>query len=170
MGSQEMAAGPQGTGPGMAPQGSQGAQPGGQGTMGGTIEPPAGVNEREACDKLTRDATLHIETIEGGVAIVARPRRGVDLSTLRSLARDIERGVERGTPAPAMTQCDLFPLARSGIMAVTEAPDAIRILVTTSDASRVSQVRRQATEFVRSKGGAHKGTAPKGGKQGGGTP
>lgn len=161
--------GPQGTGAGTGQQDSQGMQPGSRGTMGGASDAPMGVNEREACDALMRNATLHIEHIEGGVAIVARPRRGVDQSTLRQDMHKIERGIEQGAPAPAATPCDLFALARTGVVAIAETPDSIRLLVTTSDASRVQQIRRQANEFVRTKGGATKGTTPERGTPHGGT-
>jgi hypothetical protein len=162
-GQQGAGAGPQGTGPGVsaAPQpSSQEPQPGSRGPLGGTNEPPAGVNEREACEALTKNATLHIESIEGGVAIVARPRRGQDLATLRQDMHKVERGIEQGAPAPAATQCDLFALARNGVVAIAETPDSIRLLVTTSDAPRVQQLRRQAGEFVRSKGSPTKSPAP----------
>jgi len=163
LGQQGANAGPQGTGPGMSQQDSQGTQPGSRGTMGGTNEPPAGVNERETCTVLTNDATLHIESIEGGVAIVARPRRGVDLSKLRQDMHKVEHGIEQGAPAPVALQCDLFALARNGVVAIAETPDSIRLLVTTSEAARVPQIRRQAGEFVRSRSsGASPGTAPKG--------
>lgn len=163
MGQQGAGAGPQGTGPGMSQPGGQGMQPGSRGTMGGTNDQPAGINEREACEVLTSDATLHMENIEGGVAIVARPRRGVDLSKLRQDMHKVEHGIEQGAPVTAAAQCDLFALGRNGVVAVAETPDSIRLLVTTSDAARMAQIRRQAHEFVRSKGGATTPSAtPKG--------
>ncbi len=154
-GQQGAGAGQQGAGAGQqgqAPGTIQGAQPGSPGGAGSTNEAPAAINEREACDQLTREATLHIEPIEGGVTIVARPRRNVDLSALRSRMASIQHGIERGAPSSASTQCDLFSLGRTGVVAITETPDSIRLLVTTSDASRVPQLRRQAGEFVRSEG------------------
>lgn len=170
-GAGQQGAGQQGAGQGTSQQGAQGAQPGSPGTMGGTNEAPSAINEREACDQLTSAATLHTEQIEGGVSIVARPRRGGDLSSLRSNVQSIQRGIERGAPAAASAQCDLFSLARGGVVAVTETPDSIRLLVTTSDAARVPQLRRQANEFLRStKGGSsQQNGSPKGGTQKGGS-
>ncbi len=167
-GQQGFGAGQQGAGQGTSPQGAQGAQPGSPGATSSTNEAPSAINEREACDQLTREAMLHIEPIEGGVTIVARPRRSVDLSTLRSRMQSIQHGIERGAPSSASTQCDLFSLGRTGVVAITETPDSIRLLVTTSDASRVPQLRRQAGEFLRSKG-SPSGT-PKSGTPKSGTP
>jgi hypothetical protein len=169
LGQQGLGAGQQGAGQGTSPQGIQGAQPGSPGATSTTSEAPAAINERDACDQLTREAMLHIEPIEGGVTIVARPRRNVDLSALRSRMQSIQHGIERGAPSSASTQCDLFSLARNGVVAITETPDSIRLLVTTSDAARVPQLRRQAGEFLRSKGspsgspksGTPKSTTPK---------
>ncbi|MFS8066361.1 MAG: hypothetical protein ACMG6S_08305 [Byssovorax sp.] len=157
------------------------------GAMGGMNDAPSAIDEREACDRLTSEATLRAEPTEGGVVIVARPRRGVDLSTLRSSMQSIHRGIERGAPSSATATCDLFSLARTGVVAIAETPDSIRLLVTTSDAARVPQIRRQANEFIRTskaggstqqngapKGGTHKGSTPRGGgtqdRNGGGTP
>lgn len=144
------------------------------GTMGGTNGAPSAIDEREACDRLTSEATLRAEPTEGGVTIVARPRRGVDLSTLRSSMQSVQRGIERGAPSSATATCDLFSLARTGVVAIAETPDSIRLLVTTSDAARVPQIRRQANEFLRTSkaGGSQQNGAPKGGtqNQGGGTP
>lgn len=165
MGQQGFGAGQQGTGQGTGQQGIQGAQPGSPGATGSTSEAPTAINEREACDQLTREATLHIETIEGGVTIVAKPRRNVELPALRSRMQSIQRGIERGAPSSASTQCDLFSLARNGVVAITETPDSIRLLVTTSDAARVPQIRRQASEFLRAAKGsqtpAPKSSAPR---------
>jgi hypothetical protein len=170
-GQQGFGAAQQGAGQGASQQGAQGAQAGSPGTLGGTNGAPSALNEREACDRLTSEATLHIEQIEGGVSIVARPRRGGDLSSLRSNVQSIQRGIERGAPSSAAAQCDLFSLARTGVVAVTETPDSIRLLVTTSDASRVPQLRRQANEFLRSKGGSssQQNGSPKSGSQKGGS-
>ena len=154
--------------------GAQGGHAGSPGTLGGTNEAPSAIDEREACDRLTSEATLRAEAVEGGVSIVARPRRGTDLSTLRTRVQSVQRGIERGSPSSATAQCELFALGRTGIVAVTETPDSIRLLVTTSDASRVPQLRRQANEFIRSRaagGSQQKGGTPKGGtpQHGGGT-
>jgi hypothetical protein len=161
----------QGTGAG-SQMGAHGGHTHSPGTMGGTNDAPSAIDEREACDRLTSEATLRAEVTEGGVAIVARPRRGVDLSTLRSSMQSVHRGIERGTPSSATATCDLFTLARTGVVAIAETPDSIRLLVTTSDAARVPQIRRQANEFIRaSKGGGatQQNGTPKGGTQKGGT-
>ena len=170
-GQQGAQAGQAGAGAGATPQGAQGSQPGGAGTMGDTTSPLASINEREACELLMTEAMLHTEAIEGGVAIVAKPRRNVDASTVRDRMQSIHRGIERGGPASSTAQCELFALGRNGVASLIETPDSIRLLVTTSDASRVPQLRRQAMEFMRSKGGpASRGGTPQGGKRGGGTP
>lgn len=171
-------AGQQGTGAGAGQMGAQRGHAGSPGTLGGTNEAPSAIDEREACDRLTSEATLRVEQVEGGVSIVARPRRGTDLSTLRSSMQSVQRGIERGAPSSAAATCDLFSLGRTGVVAITETPDSIRLLVTTSDAARVQQLRRQANEFVRSRAagssqqnGGWRGGTPKGsGTQGGGTP
>jgi hypothetical protein len=168
----------QGTGAGAGQMGTQGGHAGSPGTTGGTNEAPSAIDEREACDRLTSEATLRVEQVEGGVSIVARPRRGVDLSTLRGSMQSVHRGIERGAPSSATAQCDLFALGRAGVVAITETPDSIRLLVTTSDAARVPQLRRQANEFVRSRGAGsqtqQKGGTPRGGgaqdRNGSGTP
>jgi hypothetical protein len=157
---------------GATPQGAvpQG-QPGGPGTSGNVIEPLASINEREACELLVSQAMLHAEPIEGGVVIVAKPRRTSDVSTVRTQMQAIHRGIERGGPASAEVQCDLFALGRNGVASLIETPDSIRLLVTTSDAARVPHLRRQANEFIRSKGmPAQRGGPPKGGTHSGGTP
>lgn len=157
----------QGTGAGAGQVGAHEGHAGSPGTMGGTNEAPSAVDEREACDRLTSEATLRVEQVEGGVSIVARPRRGADLSTLRGSMQSVQRGIERGAPSSAAAQCDLFALGRAGVVAITETPDSIRLLVTTSDAARVPQLRRQANEFVRSRAagspGQQKGGTPRGG-------
>lgn len=163
-------AGQQGVGAGANPQGVQGSQPGGAGTMGGTAHPLASINEREACDLLMADAMLHTEAIEGGVAIVAKPRRNVDVSTVRDRMQSIHHGIERGGAAPAEAACALFAVGRNGVASLIETPESVRLLVTTSDATRVPQIRREAQEFMRSKGGpASRGGTPQGGTRGGGT-
>ncbi len=170
-GQQGAQAGQESAGARAMPQGAQGAQPGGAGTMGGTATQLASINEREACDLLMTDAMLHTEAIEGGVAIVARPRRNVDVSAVRDRMQSIHRGIESGGPASATASCELFALGRDGVASLIETPDSIRLLVTTNDASRVPQLRRRAVEFMRSKGGpASRGATPQGGKGGGGTP
>ncbi len=161
----------QGTRPGVRPQDAQGSQPGSPGTSGSTAQPLASINEREACTLLMSEAIVHTEPIEGGVVIVAKPRRTVDVSTVRNRMQSIHQGIERGGPASAEATCELFALGRLGMVTLLETPDSLRLLVTTSDASRVPQLRRQANEFMRSKGTpARRGETPQGGTRGGGTP
>ncbi len=169
-GSDQQGAQQRGSGAGAGQLGSQGSQSGSPGTTGDTSGSSASLNEREACDLLTSEAMLRMEPIEGGVAIVAKPRRSTDLSTVRSRVQMIHQGIERGSSGSPTTQCDLFALGRAGTASVIETPDSIRLLVTTTDAARVPQLRRQANEFMRSKGapGAHGGSQG-GGSQGGGT-
>lgn len=163
--------GSQGAGVGASPQAAPGSQPGGPGTSGSVIEPLASINEREACDLLVSQAMLHAEPIEGGVVIVAKPRRTSDVSTVRNQMQAIHRGIERGGPASAEVTCDLFALGRNGVASLIETPDSIRLLVTTSDPARVPQLRRQANEFMRSKGTpVQRGGTPQGGTHSGGSP
>ena len=170
-GQQGAQAGQDSTGAGATPQGAQGSKPSAPGTMGGTTSPLASIDERDACDLLMSEAMLHTEAIEGGVAIVAKPRRNVDVSTVRDQMHSIHQGIERGGPASATAQCELFALGRNGVVSVIETPDTVRLLVTTTDASLVPQLRRRATEFMQSKGGpASRGGTPQGGTRGGGTP
>jgi hypothetical protein len=169
-GSDQQGAQQQGAGAGAGQLGSQGSQGGSPGTTGSAGESGSSLNEREACDLLTSEAMLRMEPIEGGVAIVAKPRRSIDMSTVRSRVQMIHRGIERSSGGSPTTQCDLFALGRNGTASVIETPDSIRLLVTTTDAARVPQLRRQANEFMRSKGapGSHGGSQG-GGSQGGGS-
>jgi hypothetical protein len=139
----------QGASAGQQPGESQGAQPG---TLGGTGQTNTSVNEREACDTLAHEAILHVENIQSGAAIVAKVRRGVDLSTLREHVGRIEHGISSGGQPSSGEQCDLFTLGRSGMTMVAEGPDSVRILIMTADPSKVGSLRRQANDFVRAHG------------------
>ncbi len=166
-GSEQQGAQQQGAGTGAGQQGAQGSQLGGQGTTGSGSESLGTINEREACDLLVSEAMLHTEQVDGGIAIVAKPRRGTDVSTVRSRMQSIHRGIERGGAGSSSAQCELFALGRNGVATLIETPDSIRLLVTTSDAARVPQLRRQAAEFMRSKGSP--GQRGSSGSQGGGS-
>ena len=65
--------------------------------------PAAGESERQLCDALAGDAKLHVEDVQHGVAIVAVPRKGHDLSAIRDDAHRMESAMRRAAPrrAPA---------------------------------------------------------------------
>ena len=58
-------------------------------TKRGVNEPaaPAGPSERSLCDAMANGATLRVEDVQNGVAIVAIPKGGHDLAQVRDDAR-----------------------------------------------------------------------------------
>jgi hypothetical protein len=149
-------------GPGSSPQGA---------TAPGTEVTPM-PTERELCDTLTRDARLLVEDVQGGVTLVLKPRPGRDLSMLREQARQIERRTEHNAGSSIGPSCVIFAIGRGGATtAIAESPDAVRILITTSDPSQVQSIRRQIREFVNksgNQGSRGQGNSPQPGSGSGG--
>ena len=133
-------------------------QPYGQPEQGaqGAGQPAMTMSEREACDALKRDSRINVEDVQGGVAIVMRPKRGAELSGVRENARMIERHMSQGGPrSPSAQQCALFDLAAPGVMtSLTEGADSVRLILTTSDAAKTRTLRKQARDFAKAKSGA----------------
>ncbi len=145
-------------------QGATGEQPG-TGAQGGQQAPMAGQSEREMCDTLASGAKLHVEDVQNGVAIVAAPRAGSNLATVRDDAQRIDRMIHQGpgagAPGAGGEACGLFSLARlpSVTTTVTEGANSVRIVMTTSNPSEVRDLRRVARDQVgtmsKSAPGAH---------------
>src|SRR5262249_46141878 len=160
--------------PGMAPaeQAPQPAQP----PQAAPAQPPTGaempagqaptgaapMTERDMCDLLTHDATVRVEDIQGGVAVVLVPKPGIDLPRVRAAARRAERALTPGGNLPATPgaarpgrpaeadRCALFDIGRGGARAVvSEGPNAIRILFTSADQPLIKAMRKQARDFAK---------------------
>jgi hypothetical protein len=137
--------------------GEMGAPP--DGAPRGTEQPPAspaGENERQLCDALASGAKLHVEDVQNGAAIVAVPKAGHDIASVRGDAHRIEstakqHGAAESAPA-AGDACGLFAIARMpGVSTtLTEGPRSVRIVMTTSNPAEVRDVRRIAREQVSS--------------------
>jgi hypothetical protein len=121
--------------------------------------------ERSLCDELERLATLEMEEIPGGVALVASPRAGRNLAALRrsvgrirgAIARDGDLSELAGAPvasAPASGErCALFDLGRLGVRVdAAEDPGASRLLFTAADPDVIRALREQAHAFVGARG------------------
>src|SRR5262249_51027853 len=51
--------------------------------------------ERQQCSDLARDASMRIEDVSNGVAIIIMPEANVDLTSVRNEVRNIERSMTR---------------------------------------------------------------------------
>jgi hypothetical protein len=142
-------------------QGQTGQGQTGQGQMGQDQGAHAGMaammSEQEMCSSLVQHANLRVEDIEGGVAIIATPKSGVDLSTLRGDALHIAytmsppAGEQRSArPTSAAERCPLFDLGQTaGRSGVIEQGNEIRILLLAQDTTGVPTLRSQTRGFVR---------------------
>jgi hypothetical protein len=147
------------------------AQPGMQGqpgTTGGTelgTAPTEMASEKDLCDELKREARIHEEDIQGGAALVVRPRSTTDMSTLRmTVHKIIDKGSSvAGAPPATVETCKLFDVARAGgtTSTVSETADSIRILVTTPDTTQVKTVRTQMKNFAGTTSTSSKPAKPK---------
>jgi hypothetical protein len=121
-----------------------------------SASPAATENERQLCNALASGAKLHVEDVQNGAAIVAIPRAGHDVSTIRDDAHRIESTLKQrgaGESAPtAGDACGLFAIGRlSGVTTtVNEGRGSVRIVMTTSNPAEVRDVRRIAREQVTS--------------------
>ncbi|TKC99354.1 hypothetical protein [Polyangium fumosum] len=131
-------------------QGQAGQGQGGQAGMGM-------MSEQEMCSSLVQHSNLRVEDIEGGVAIIASPKAGVDLSTLRGDAIHIAYTMSppsgeqhAARPTSAAERCALFDLGQmAGRSGLIEQGNEIRILLLAQDASGVPNLRNQTRAFVR---------------------
>jgi len=168
-----------GAAPGQAGQYGQG-QTGQQGQMGQDTGMGM-LNEQEMCSSLMGHSNLRVEDIEGGVAIIATPKAGVDLSTLRGDALHIAytmsppAGEQRSArPTSAAERCPLFDLGQmAGRSGVIEQGNEIRILLLAQDTTGVPTLRSQTRSFVRqwgpegAQGGQNGQQKPQNGQQNG---
>jgi hypothetical protein len=177
MGGQQGAmGGQQGAQPGTmgAPQGVPGAGATGEQQGAQPQAPMAGQSEREMCDTLASGAKLHVEDVQNGVAIVATPRAGSNLATVRDDAQRIERQIHQGpgagAPGAGGEACGLFSLARLPSVStnVTEAANSVRIVMTTSNPSEVRDLRRVARDQINTINKSTPGAQQRGGGQRGG--
>lgn len=146
--------------PGAQPSqpGQQGALPGQQGAQGQAQTPPAneptataGGNEREMCESIATAAKLHVEDVQNGVAIVMLPRQGTTLSNLRDDAKKLEQTIqEHSQPQAGGEPCGIFALGRlpSVKTSMTEGKSTVRLVMTTTNASEIRDLRRMAREQV----------------------
>lgn len=149
--------GQQGLGSGLGQQGQQGQQPseGQQGTA-------PGINERALCESLASEGRMRVEDAQNGVAIVITPKAGNALSTVRDDARRLESAIRQsagsgegvvGAPqrSPRSGEaCGLAELGRlpSVTTQLVEAGNSVRIVMTTSNANEVRDLRRIARDEV----------------------
>ena len=108
-------------------------------------------SEHQLCDALANDAKLHVEDVQHGVAIVAVPRTGHDISAIRDDSHRIESGIhQHGAEGPGPEACGLFAIGRlpSVNVSVTEGTNSMRIVMTTSNPAEVKDLRRIAREQV----------------------
>lgn len=145
-------------GQGQAGQWGQGQGQAGQWGQGQAGQGQAGMmSEQQMCSSLVQHSNLRVEDIEGGVAIIATPKSGVDLSTLRGDALHIAytmsppAGEQRAArPTSASERCALFDLGQTaGRSGVVEQGNEIRILLLAQDTSGVPALRSQTRNFVR---------------------
>jgi len=124
-----------------------------------TMEAPpvvaSGPNERQQCAALESTARLHVEDVRNGVAIVAIPKAGHALSTVRDDAHRIESTLRQRSAAEsapvAGDACGLFSIARMpGVSTrLVDGARMVRIVMTTSNAAEVRDLRRIAREQVK---------------------
>jgi len=144
--------------PGLGSGLGQQAQPGEQPAPGETGAPAA--NERALCEALAKSARLRVEDVQGGVAIVATPRAGTDLSTVREEAQRLENSIRTGAAegqaggaqrgVRSAETCGIAELGRLPSVSVqlTEGGNAVRILMTTSNTAEVRDLRRIARDEI----------------------
>jgi hypothetical protein len=161
--------GPSGLGSGLAQQQQQG-QMGEQPTPGGETGAPTGMNERALCDALATSARLRIDDVQNGVVIVATPKAGNDLATVREQARRLENSIRTGGGEAgaqhgmrAGESCGIAELGRlpSVSTQLTETGNSVRIMMTTNNAAEVRDLRRIARDelnaLTKSQGGVQRG-------------
>jgi hypothetical protein len=118
-----------------------GEQPGQQGE--------SAMSEKSACDALANSAKLRVEDVQGGVSIVATPKTGQDLSTVKDDARHLETAIHGAHGAQGET-CGIAELGRlpSVTAQVVEGVNSVRINMTTNNAGEVKDLRRIARDEV----------------------
>ena len=117
-------------------------------------QPRAGT-EKALCEGLAGVAKLHVEDVQNGVAIVAVPKPGTSLAAVRDDARRLESSIhgaagEAHGAQPAAESCGLAQIGRlpSVSTVITEGPNAVRITMTTSNASEVKELRKMGRDEI----------------------
>jgi hypothetical protein len=168
--------GQQGTqeyGQGQVGQGQQN-QPGQQGfgagvgsaEQGGEPGQVQATSEKAACDALVNSAKLHVEDVQNGIAIVASPKGGTSLSTVREDARRLEAAIRTGGEGGQRGRAESCGIAELGRLPsvsvqVTEAANSVRIQMTTSNNAEVKDLRRIARDEVATMSKGAGGQQPK---------
>ena len=138
-----------------APQGAFGSGLGSP--TPGDAQPQAGTtNERALCEALASGSKLHVEDVQNGAAIVAVPRQGSNLATVRDEARRLESAIKtsgqeaHGSTQAAGESCGVTQLGRlpSVTTSITEGANSVRIVMTTSSPSEVKDLRKIARDEI----------------------
>lgn len=148
---------PGSTAPGDVPDGRDQPRPGLGSGLGQPGEPQAGAtNERALCDALASGARLQVEDVQNGVAIVATPKQGGSLSSVRDDAKRLESAIHMGAGthggAQAGETCGIAELGRLPNVStqVIEGQSSVRIVMTTANSGEVSDLRRMARTEISS--------------------
>jgi hypothetical protein len=117
----------------------------------GGMEQAAGDNEKQLCDALATSANVHAEDAQNGATIVAIPKRGHDIATVRDDARRLQTSLSRRAPSegiPSGETCGLYSAARlPGVdVSISEGTGDVRIMMTTTNPAEVRDVRRIARD------------------------
>ena len=129
------------------------------GTMGqgdtGTTPPHAGsTNDKALCEGLASSAKLRVEDVQNGIAIVAVPKQGSNLASVRDGARRLESSIHgaEGMHGGQATgeSCGIAQLGRlpSVTTAVTEGANSVRIVMTTTNPSEVKDLRKMGRDEI----------------------
>jgi hypothetical protein len=111
------------------------------------------VNERRLCEDIAQKATLQVEDIDRGVAVVLIPKPGYRLSDLRRSIDALEFALEehKGKPRPAPSErCSLVDLYRrtGDLPKVMEGGNIMALHFTVEQPGKVSLLRQDAYRFV----------------------
>lgn len=134
-----------------SPQAGQGQQGRGQ---QGAPQGGAMMEEQALCASIASTAKLHVEDVQNGVAIVAAPKGGTNLSTVRDDIRRLEGAMRAGAGAEPHAgrgeTCGLAELGRLPNVSVelTEGTSSVRLVMTTQNPGEVKDLRRIAREEI----------------------
>jgi hypothetical protein len=106
------------------------------------------MSEKELCDALKAGATMKVEEVEGGVAIVIRAKNAGDLSTVREHARAMDRGLSMSA-TPSGETCVLFDAMRAGATErMSEEGNSVRITFMAADPTQVRALRQEIRGYA----------------------
>ncbi len=114
------------------------------------------MSERQLCTGLARNASMRVEEVESGVAIIMTPKQGIDPSALRQHGLHASYMITppvnqppQARPQSAAERCSLFDLStytsRSGVV---EQGNEVRIILIGQSAGDVQTLRSQARLFA----------------------